>query len=221
MTGSSDILDRAIINCLVKIKVTGVFARRGYNVQSLAVGPSERDGMSRISTVIPGDGPIISKLVKQLNKVVGVQQVTDITDLPFVSLELMLIKVQMTNPALNNLHDLITYAPAAIDATVAGNFLLGYLYGNFVLVCIQVRCSLTQRVELKNIAEIFRGSICDMSANTVTIQVEGREDKMKAMFAGLGEYGILEVARTGRIAIPRESGVNTKYLETRQMAKLY
>lgn len=75
------------------LKVTGVFARRGYNVQSLAVGPSERDGMSRISTVIPGDGPSVSKLVKQLNKVVGVQQVTDITDLPFVSLELMLIKV--------------------------------------------------------------------------------------------------------------------------------
>ncbi|GMH33637.1 hypothetical protein BSKO_01471 [Bryopsis sp. KO-2023] len=157
-------------------QVTGVFARRGYNVQSLAVGPAERDGMSRISMVVPGDGPSISKLIKQLNKLVAVQMVTDITGVPFVSRELMLIKV---------------------------------------------RCSVTQRVELRNLADVFRGSICDVSPNTATIQVEGKEDKMKALFSVLEEYGILEVARTGKIAVPRESGVNTRYLETRQLAKVF
>lgn len=76
-------------------------------------------------------------------------------------------------------------------------------------------------MDLRNLAEIFRGNICDITPESATIQVEGKEDKMKAVFRMLGEYGILEVARTGRIAIPRESGVNTRYLETRQLAKLY
>jgi acetolactate synthase regulatory subunit len=56
-------------------QVTGVFARRGYNVQSLAVGNSEREGMSRITMVIPGDSSGVTKLVKQLYKLVYVQKV--------------------------------------------------------------------------------------------------------------------------------------------------
>ncbi len=54
------------------LQVTGVLARRGYNVQSLAVGPSEVEGQSRITTVIPGSPEATAKLVKQLNKLVYV-----------------------------------------------------------------------------------------------------------------------------------------------------
>ena len=83
------------------IQVTGVFARRGYNIQSLAVGPSEKEGRSRICLVVPGDETSISKLVKQLYKLVNVQTITDMTKLPFVSRELMLVKVRLP-PGVSN-----------------------------------------------------------------------------------------------------------------------
>lgn len=148
-------------------QVTGVFARRGYNIQSLAVGNSEKEGQSRITTVVPGDDTSINKLIKQLNKLVYVEQVTDLHTVPHVARELMLVKVN---------------------------------------------CSAEQRGELMNLAQIFRGSICDVSLNTVTIEVVGKEDKMRALKEILQTYGILEVARTGRVALSRESGVDTKYL---------
>lgn len=75
-------------------QITGVFARRGYNVQSLAVGPSEREGMSRITMVVPGTPTGIANLLKQINKLVCVQNLTDLTNSPFVTRELMLVKVR-------------------------------------------------------------------------------------------------------------------------------
>lgn len=163
-------------------QVTQVFARRGYNVQSLAVGPSEREGMSRICMVVPGkvsspDGSSgISPLLKQLSKLVFVQNIVDLTDIPFVNREMMLIKV---------------------------------------------RCSASQRGELHDLASIFRGSIVDVSAATVTMEVVGKEDKMKAITGLLEPYGILEIARTGRVAMARDSGVNSEYLERMSMGRVW
>lgn len=79
--------------------MTQVFARRGYNVQSLVVGPSEREGMSRIVMVVPGrvtspDGSAgITPMLKQLSKLVFVEAITDLTDIPYVNREMMLVKV--------------------------------------------------------------------------------------------------------------------------------
>ena len=75
-------------------QVTGVFARRGYNVQSLAVGPSERPDVSRIVMVVPGTNATIDKLMKQVAKLVVVLEIVDLTDQPFVNRELMLVKVR-------------------------------------------------------------------------------------------------------------------------------
>ncbi|GFR48177.1 hypothetical protein Agub_g10025 [Astrephomene gubernaculifera] len=162
-------------------QVTMVFARRGYNVQSLVVGPSEREGMSRIVMVVPGgakapDGTSgISPLLKQLSKLVFVQTITDLTDVPFVNRELMMVKV---------------------------------------------RCSASQRGELRDLATIFRGSIVDVSAQSVTIEMLGKEDKMKAFTDLLEPYGIMEIARTGRVAMARDSGVNSDFLEKMSMGRV-
>jgi len=150
-------------------EVTLVFARRGYNVQSLAVGPAETPGDSRITMVVPGSQQGIATLLKHIRKLVNVKDVTDITSVPYVARELMLVKVRAT--------------PA-------------------------------QRGEIRDLVQIFRASVIDVSRTTMTVEITGREDKMRAAVDLLEPYGVLEIARTGRVALVRESGVDTAFLET-------
>jgi len=149
-------------------QVTGVISRRGYNIQSLAVGNAEEEGMSRICLVIPGDEKEMSNLVKQLLKLVYVSSVTLLTKVPHVARELMMVKVA---------------------------------------------CSPACRGEVMDIATIFHGNVCDLSTTTLTMEVVGKEDKMRALQEVLEPYGLLEIARTGRVALERESGVDTAYLQ--------
>lgn len=147
--------------------VTGVFARRGYNVQSLGVGPEKTFDVSRISTVVPGTYDDIHKLLKQILKVPYVISAEDITRTPYVERELMLIKVV---------------------------------------------CPRAGRGELVDLCNIFRCKVADVSEDTVTIEVSGKVSKITAMQSLLEPYGILEVARSGRVALPRDSGVDSKLL---------
>ena len=148
-------------------RIAGLFARRGFNIESLAVGPAEQSGVSRITMVVPGDEQIIEQLTKQLYKLINVIKVQDITAIPCVERELMLIKVNATS---NN------------------------------------------RGEVLELAQIFRARIVDMSEETLTIEVAGDPGKMVAIVNMLEKFGIREIARTGKIALIRESVVNTEYL---------
>ncbi|MFZ9737394.1 MAG: acetolactate synthase small subunit [Prochlorotrichaceae cyanobacterium] len=81
----------------VLTRIAGLFARRGFNIESLAVGPAETVGISRITMVVQGDDRIIEQLTKQLYKLINVIKVLDITSTPAVERELMLLKVNTTN----------------------------------------------------------------------------------------------------------------------------
>jgi acetolactate synthase I/III small subunit len=77
----------------VLTRIAGLFARRGFNIESLAVGPSEQEKLSRITMVVNGDDYVVEQLIKQLYRLINVLKVQDITSTPCVERELMLLKV--------------------------------------------------------------------------------------------------------------------------------
>ncbi|MCW6050520.1 acetolactate synthase small subunit [Microcoleus sp. A2-C5] len=153
----------------VLTRIAGLFARRGFNIESLAVGPAEQVGVSRITMVVPGDDQIIEQLTKQLYKLINVLKVQDITEIPCVERELMLLKV---NSATGT------------------------------------------RSEIIELAQIFRARVVDIGDDTLTLEVVGDPGKMVAIVQVLNRFGIKEIARTGKIAMTRESGVNTEFLKS-------
>jgi len=152
----------------VLTRIAGLFARRGFNIESLAVGPAEQVGMSRITMVVAGDDACIEQLTKQLYKLINVLKINDITDDPCVERELMLLKVNASSQ---------------------------------------------NRSEILELVRIFRARVVDVADNSLTIEVVGDPGKMVAIVQVLKRFGIQEIARTGRIALTRESGVNTEFLK--------
>ncbi len=153
----------------VLTRIAGLFARRGFNIESLAVGPTEKVGISRIIMVVPGDDDTIEQLTKQLHKLINVIKVSDITKIPCVERELMLVKVSTNS---NN------------------------------------------RSEVLQVAQVFRARVVDISEDSLTLEVVGDPGKMVAIISLLNKFGIKEISRTGKIALTRESGVNTEYLKS-------
>lgn len=153
----------------VLTRIAGLFARRGFNIESLAVGPAEEAGISRITMVVPGDDQVIEQLAKQLYKLINVLAVKDITETPSVERELMLMKVSASSE---------------------------------------------NRAEVVGLAQLFRARVVDVSKEALTLEVVGDPGKLVAIEKMLQPFGIQEIARTGKIALTRESGVNTEYLKS-------
>ena len=100
--------------------MTGTFARRGYNIQSLGVGPERTFDISRISTVVPGTYDDIQRLLKQILKVPNVISAADITKTPYVERELMLIKVVCPRAGRGELVDLCNIFRCKVADVSAG-----------------------------------------------------------------------------------------------------
>lgn len=139
--------------------VSGMLASRGYNIVSLAVGETDDPKLSRMTFVVVGDDAVLEQVGKQLEKIVTVVRVDDISSKEYVERDLMLLKVK---------------------AEVGG-----------------------PRSEVIELAEIFRGRVVDVSNDEVMIEISGQERKIEAFIDLMRPFGIIELARTGRIAMVR------------------
>ena len=138
--------------------IAGMLASRAFNIDSLAVGETENADLSRMTFVVHGDDAELEQVRKQLDKIVTVVKVQDISSEDFVERDLMLIKV---------------------------------------------KSSPQQRTEIVLLVEMFRGRVVDISAENLMIEISGQERKIEAFIDLMRPYGIIELARTGRIALVR------------------
>jgi acetolactate synthase-1/3 small subunit len=139
-------------------RVASLFRRRGFNIESIAVGSSEVPHLSRMTIVVDGTTTMVEQVRKQLDKVIDAVRVSDITEEDIVARELALIKVKATA---------------------------------------------TTRSEIIQIVDIFRANIVDVASDSLTVEVTGDEDKINSLINLLRSFGIREMSRTGRIAMPR------------------
>jgi acetolactate synthase-1/3 small subunit len=142
----------------VLAQVSGMLASRGFNIDSLAVGETEDPQLSRMTFVVHGDDAVLDQVRKQLDKIVSIVRVDDISSENYVERDLMLIKVQ---------------APSE------------------------------KRVEISLLVEMFRARVVDISSDNMMIELSGVETKIEAFIDLMRPFGILELARTGRIALVR------------------
>lgn len=145
----------------VLAQISGMLASRGFNIESLAVGETENPKFSRMTFVVLGDQRILEQVSKQLEKVVTVVHVEDISSRPHVERDLMLIKV---------------HAPPG-----------------------------GKRSEVRELTDIFRGRIVDVGPEQVMIEISGKEGKIDAFIDLMRPLGIVEMVRSGRIAMLRST----------------
>lgn len=138
--------------------ISGMLASRGFNIDSLAVGETEDPHLSRMTFTVHGDDTVLEQVRKQLDKIVTVVKVLDISSEDYVERDLMLVKVQ---------------APPE------------------------------KRMEITLLVEMFRARVVDVGLSDMMIEISGQERKIEAFIELMRPYGILELARTGRIALVR------------------
>ena len=139
-------------------RVAGLFARRGFNIVSLAVSPTEDERFSRMTIVVDAESAPLEQITKQLNKLIPVLKIAELHPDEAVERELMLVTVKAT---------------------------------------AELRSQITE------LAAIFEAKIDDVGHDAITIQAAGTPEKLDAMTDLLQPFGIIELQRTGRIALPK------------------
>ena len=145
-------------------RVSGLFFRRGFNIDSLAVGTTQDPEVSRITIVVKGDEPKIEQLVQQLYKLICVQKVQVMKQRNSVERQLLLVKV---------------------------------------------KADVSEREGLMRLVDIFKAKVLDVNKNSMVLQITGDNDKVDALMSLLEDYGILELVRTGVVALERGDDVMT------------
>ncbi len=146
----------------VLARVAGLFSGRGYNIGSLTVNETHDPNISRMTIVTTGDDAIIEQIDKQLNKLIDVIKVTDLTGSGFIERELTLIKVKAPHK---------------------------------------------NKSEIIQLTEIFGGKIVSVHKDELGIELSGEAHAIENFLKLMDDFGIIEVARTGRVAISRDAGV--------------
>ncbi len=142
----------------VLARVAGLFSRRGFNIDTLAVGPTDDANISRITLTLDGAVHPIDQVTKQLHKLINVLKIRDMDPEETVAREMALFKVS-----------------AAVE----------------------------NRAEIVQFAEIFRAKIVDVSRRALIVEVTGSHDKIEAFESMLRPHGLLEMVRTGEVALAR------------------
>jgi acetolactate synthase-1/3 small subunit len=145
----------------VLTRIAGLFARRGFNIDTLAVGPTDDPSLSRITLTVDGAKHPIDQVTKQLHKLVNVLKIRDLEPDDAVARELALFKIA---------------------------------------------CDGGSRGEVMQISEIFRGKVVDVGRRSVVIEITGTDEKIEAFEALVRPFGLVEMVRTGEIAISRGRG---------------
>lgn len=147
----------------VLVRVAGMFSRRGFNIDSLAVGVTQDPDYSRITAVVCGDQATVDQVIKQLDKIVEVVAIQNLSHTSSVTRGLALLKVKANE----------------------------------------------KRTEVLKLAEVFRANVVDIQENSLTLEVNGDDEKINALAELLMPFGLLEMIRTGLIGLTR--GENTIY----------
>jgi acetolactate synthase I/III small subunit len=142
----------------VLTRIAGLFAARGFNIDSLAVGATEQAGISRMTIVIDVEDKPLEQVTKQLNKLVNVIKILEHDPGSAVERELMLVKVRADGDG---------------------------------------------RARVMEIADVFRVNVVDVTQTTLTLEAAGKSEKLEALLGLLRDFGVVELSRTGRIALGR------------------
>jgi acetolactate synthase I/III small subunit len=145
----------------VLTRIAGLFARRGFNIDTLAVGPTDDERLSRITLTLDGATHSIDQVTKQLHKLVNVLKIRDLEPEEMLARELVLFKISADG---------------------------------------------SSRAEVMQVCEVFRAKIVDLGKRSVVVEVTGTCEKLDAFERLVRPFGLIEMARTGEIAIARGRG---------------
>jgi acetolactate synthase-1/3 small subunit len=143
----------------VLTRVAGLFSGRGYNIDTLNVGPTDDPATSRMTLVTRGDDATLEQIVKQLDKLPDVLEVQDFREGEYIDRELVMTKVSVDSKS---------------------------------------------RAEVMQITDIFRAKIVDVQPKTLTIEITGNESKIGKFLDLMKTFGVQELTRTGKVALPRK-----------------